>query len=91
MEITDELQECKIKIEKLPILLAEVARLRGSSRAAVKALNEQDKIIADLKTRVKVLERESNKLRADNRSMQDIEMKLKEANAEIARLMTVSM
>jgi hypothetical protein len=41
IELLDELQEYKIKIEKLPILLAEVARLRGSSRAAVKALTEQ--------------------------------------------------
>ena len=49
----------------------------------------QDKTIADYKARVKVLERDTNRLRADNRSMQDVEQKLKEANAEIAKLMTV--
>jgi small-conductance mechanosensitive channel len=109
IELLDELQEYKIKIEKLPILLAEVARLRGSSRAAVKALTEQvhglnlvfveqpitrhsaqDKIITDLKARVKKLEREATRLQGDNRSLMDVEHKLKEANAEIAKLMTVT-
>jgi small-conductance mechanosensitive channel len=89
IELLEELQEYKIKIEKLPILLAEVARLRGSSRAAVKALTEQDKIITDLKGRVKKLEREATRLQGDNRSLMDVEHKLKEANAEIAKLMTV--
>jgi hypothetical protein len=40
IELLDELQEYKIKIEKLPILLAEVARLGGSSLADFKSLTE---------------------------------------------------
>jgi hypothetical protein len=39
---------------------------------------------------VKKLEREATRLQGDNRSLMDVEHKLKEANAEIAKLMTVT-
>lgn len=41
-----ELQECKAKSEKIPGLLSEISRLRGSSRASIKALAEQDKMLS---------------------------------------------
>jgi chromosome segregation ATPase len=37
----EELREYKIKLEKVPNLITEIARLRGSSKASVKALSEQ--------------------------------------------------
>lgn len=86
-EVSDELQDCKVKLEKMPAVLSEMSRLRGSSRASVKALVEQDKQLAQLKHRVKLLEKETAVLRNDNRSMQDVEAKLKDANTEISRLM----
>jgi chromosome segregation ATPase len=89
-EISEELQDCKIKVEKIPGLLAEIARLRGSSRASNKALAEQDKLLNHLKTRVKQLEKENALLKTDNRGMQDVETKLKEANQEIKRLMNLA-
>ncbi len=46
-------------------------------------------MIVELKNRVKVLEKEANKLRVDNRSLQDVENKLKDANQEISKLMSV--
>lgn len=88
-EISEELQDCKIKVEKIPGLLAEIARLRGSSRASIKALAEQDKLLSHLKSRVKALEKENALLKNDNRAMQDVEGKLKEANQEIKRLMNM--
>ena len=88
-EISEELQDCKIKVEKIPGLLAEIARLRGSSRASIKALAEQDKLMNHLKTRVKTLEKENALLKNDNRAMQDVETKLKESNTEIKRLMNM--
>lgn len=88
-EISEELQDCKIKVEKIPGLLAEIARLRGSSRASIKALAEQDKLMNQLKNRVKSLEKENALLKNDNRAMQDVEGKLKEANQEIKRLMNM--
>ncbi len=88
-EVQEELEDCKMKIEKLPGLLSEQARLRGSSRASVKALQEHDKTLNHYKTRVKQLERETAILKNDNRAMQELEVKLKESNQEIKRLLTV--
>jgi len=88
-ELQRELEDSKFKVEQLPGLLSEQARLRGSSRAAVKALMEQDKVLAQLKAKTVQLERENAVLKNDNRSMQDIEVKLKEANQEIKRLMNM--
>jgi len=88
--LTDELHDYKIKVEKIPDLVAEVARLRGSSRASVKALTEQDKTLAAMKEKVRKLETDCNRLQADNRSMMDLEGKLREANAEIQRLMSMA-
>lgn len=101
-EFSDELQDYKVRVEKIPGLLAEVvllkilypilfmsvlrvmnsrllqnipyitkiARMRGSSRASVKALNDQDKTVATFKLRVKQLEKENSALKNDNRSLQ---------------------
>lgn len=88
-EVQEELEDCKMKIEKLPGLLSEQARLRGSSRASVKALQEHDKTLNHYKTRVKQLERETAILKNDNRAMQELEVKLKESNQEIKRLLTI--
>lgn len=88
-EVQEELEDCKMKIEKLPGLLSEQARLRGSSRASVKALQEHDKTLNHYKTRVKQLERETAMLKNDNRAMQELEMKVKESNQEIKRLLTM--
>jgi hypothetical protein len=41
----DEVNRYKIKVEQCAPMLAEVARLRGAARAAVRALQEQDKTI----------------------------------------------
>ena len=54
-ELSRELAEYKVKIDKVPGLLAEIARLRGSSRASVKALSEQDKYLLECKQRIKEL------------------------------------
>lgn len=88
-EVQEELEDCKMKIEKLPGLLSEQARLRGSSRASVKALQEHDKTLSHYKNRVKQLERETAILKNDNRAMQEVELKLKESNNEIKRLLTL--
>lgn len=88
-ELGEELQDTKIKGEKIPGLLAEIARLRGGTRASIKALAEQDKLLSHLKTRVKQLEKENALLKNDNRALQDVELKLKEAHSEVKRLMTV--
>jgi DNA repair exonuclease SbcCD ATPase subunit len=87
-DILSELAGCKSKVEKIPGLLAEIARLRGSARASIKALAEQDKVLHIYKTRVKALEKEVALLKHDNRALQDVENKLKEANQETKRLMT---
>ena len=55
----------------------------------MKALQEQDKILNQLKQRITLLERDNAMLKNDNRSMQDLEIKLKEANNEIKRLMSM--
>lgn len=82
------IEDYRNKIDKIPGLLAEIARLRGSARASVKALTEQDKLLTAYKNRVKILEKEAVMLKHDNRTMQDVENKLKDAHGEIKRLMT---
>lgn len=86
-EMVDEISDMKMKIEKIPGLLAEISRLRGSSRASLKSLQEQDKLLSNYKNRVKVLEKENLLLKHDNQSLQDLENKLKDSNNEVKRLM----
>ncbi len=88
-ELGEELQEAKLKGEKIPGLLAELSRLRGGARASIKALAEQDKLMGHLKTRVKQLEKENAVLQHNNRALQDVEAKLKDSHAECKRLMTM--
>lgn len=87
--LTTQAQDYRIQVEKIPGLLAEIARLRGTSRASLRALSEQDKNIANIRTQMKQLERENTRLKADSRNTVDLEAKLKEANNEITRLMMV--
>ncbi len=48
--------------------------------------HQKDKIISDYKIKTKQFEKDANRLRADNRSLQDMEHKLREANIEIVKL-----
>lgn len=86
-DMQDELLVLKLKVDKIPGLLAEIARLRGASRATVKSLTEQDTFLAQFKKRIQQLERENSRLKADSRSLKDMDAKLAEANAEISKLM----
>lgn len=88
-ELSSELADSKVKVDKIPGLLAEIARLRGSSRASIKALMEQDKLISTMKNRLKLLEKDNALLKHENQSLLDLEMKVKEANQEIKRLMNI--
>lgn len=63
--------------------------MRGSSRASVKALIEQDKQLSELQLQLSRYERENVKLKTENRTIRDIEVKLKDANNEINRLRNV--
>lgn len=87
-ELSEELQEFKLKAEKIPGLMAEIGRLRGSSRASVKALVEQDKLLTQLKAKVTQLEKEAVVLRNESRGLREVEQKLGEANEEIEQLLT---
>jgi DNA repair exonuclease SbcCD ATPase subunit len=89
-ELTDELNESKLKTDKIPGLLSEIARLRGSSRASVKALVEQDKSLAHMKEKLKLTEADNMQLKKDNRTMQELENKLKETTAENKRLLSIA-
>jgi len=88
-DMVEEISDTKMKIEKIPGLLAEIARLRGSSRASLKSLQEQDKLLINYKSRIKLLEKENLLLKHDNQSLQDLENKLKDANNEIKRLLNL--
>jgi hypothetical protein len=88
-EVSSELSEYKMKVDKIPGLLAEIARLRGSSRASIKSLMEQDKLISTMKHRLKLLEKDNTLLKHENQSLLELEMKLKESNGEIKRLMNL--
>lgn len=88
-ELSNELKEAKIKCEKIPSLLAEISRLRGSNRASIKALSEQDKVFSQIKSRLKVVEKENAVLTNERYGVKEIENKLNDANQEINRLMTI--
>ena len=81
-----ELNELRIKAEKFPPLIVEIVRLRSSSRAISKTLQEQDKSIITMREKSKSMETEVTRLKAEIRTLRDVESKLKEANVEIKRL-----
>ena len=82
-----QLKEAKTRVEKIPGVLAEIARLRGTSRAAAKSLNEQDAFLSQFKVRIARLEGENGRLKNDIRNFIDSDSKLKEANNAIDVLM----
>jgi hypothetical protein len=63
--------------------------MRGSTRANIKVLSDQDKVVVSLKHKNKQLEKESAQLRNENRSLQDVDVRLKDAQAEIKRLLSL--
>ena len=85
-DLSRELAEYKVKIDKVPGLLTEIARLSGTSRASIKALSEQDKYLNESKQRIKELERLNSKLSNELRLFKDSETKLKEVSKQLEDL-----
>ncbi len=76
----------KNKVEKIPALVSEVARLRGSSRATSKALDDQDKQLHDFKRTAGSLDRENSRLKADLRRHVDSEQKYHDAQEQMGQI-----
>lgn len=75
-----------VYVDKVPGLLTEIARLRGTSRASTKALSEQDKYLHECKQRIKELERLNSKLSNELRLYKDSDSKLKEVSKQLEDL-----
>ena len=82
----DEVNRYKVRVEQSAPMLAEVARLRGASRAAVRSLQEQDKIIATLEENNKLLRGKVAELTERTKAYESMEVSLAESEAECARL-----
>ncbi len=82
----DEMNRYKIKVEQCAPMLAEVARLRGSARAAVRSLQEQDKMITTLEENSKQLRSKVTELTEKLSKYENVEVKLIEAETECHRL-----
>jgi len=82
----DEVNRYKIKVEQCAPMLAEVARLRGAARAAVRALQEQDKTIVTAEDTNKKLRKKLEETTISLKRMEKIESKLIESESECARL-----
>lgn len=76
-------------MEKFAPFLAEAARLRGASRASVRSLQEQDKLIVSLQEKSKQLENEVVRLKQLSRDTDSLESKLLDTEAENSRLQKV--
>ena len=81
-----ELNELRIKAEKFPPLIVEITRLRSTAKSVARTLQEQDKVIVSSREKSKGIETEITRLKAEIRTLRDVESKLKEANIEIRRL-----
>ena len=73
-------------MEKIPALVSEVARLRGSSRATSKALDDQDRQLGEYKRSSSVLDRENSRLKSELRRHVDSEQKLADAQEHMGRI-----
>mmetsp|Transcript_23204 Transcript_23204/g.34049 ORF Transcript_23204/g.34049 Transcript_23204/m.34049 type:complete len:1138 (+) Transcript_23204:131-3544(+) len=82
----DEVNRYKVRVEQSAPMLAEVARLRGASRAAVRSLQEQDKVIATLEENNKQLRAVVAELTEKTSHYQNMEVKLLESETECQRL-----
>lgn len=82
----DEVNRYKVRVEQSAPMLAEVARLRGASRAAVRSLQEQDKIIATLEENNKLLRTKVTELTERTKNMENMEVTLQDSEAECTRL-----
>jgi predicted RNase H-like nuclease (RuvC/YqgF family) len=82
----EEVNRYKVRVEQSAPMLAEVARLRGASRAAVRSLQEQDKIIATLEENNKLLRAKVTELTDRTKTFENMEVALHESEAECSRL-----
>lgn len=83
--IEDEIKAYKEKIEKIPILVAEVSRLRGSNRAITKAMSDIDNQLTESRSNLTRVERENIRLKADLRRYVDSEQKMKDAQEHMGK------
>ena len=84
-DVCDEVTELKFKVDQMPPLLAELARLRGMHRATARVLHEQEKSVSNLRSRNSELEADNARLRAQNRIIEDLQTKLKFSEADCRR------
>lgn len=89
IDLSEEIQVYKSKVEKFPAFLAESARLRACNKAVFKSLNEHDKSSVSSAARTKELEREILRLKSENKMYQHTEKKLKDANLDYKHLSEV--
>ena len=82
----EEVNRYKVKVEQCAPMLAEVARLRGSARAAVRSLQEQDKMIITLEENNKQLRAKVTDLSDRISKYENIEVRLHESETECTRL-----
>ena len=85
-DIVEQLDKYSKQVQLIPSLLAEVTRLRAVSRAAVKALGDEDKSAKEKIDDNRQLQNEVIRLRRDNGMYVDNERKLRDANEEISKL-----
>ena len=85
-QLTLDLQEFKAKVDKLPGLVGDVAKLRASSRASVHALKEQDKLFEQVKRERGRLEKENERLKLDLDRCKNCEILLKEKEEELVTI-----
>ena len=88
--VMQELTEHKLKSEKIPALVSEIARLRGSSRATSKTLEQQDLVLEGSQQTVKKMEKELQQLQHECMMLRGYESKYKEARREIEQLKLVA-
>jgi hypothetical protein len=58
LQLTLDVQEYKVKVEKLPSLIGDLAKVKALSKASQHSLREQDRALEELKKEKKKLEKE---------------------------------
>lgn len=82
-----EINTYKTKVEQCAPMIAELARLRGASRAAVVSLQENDKVIASLQEKCLKDEKTIQELVMKLKAYEGIELKLYDVEADNSKML----
>jgi hypothetical protein len=85
LQLTLDVQEYKVKVEKFQMLIGDLAKVKALSKASQHSLREQDRALEELKKEKKKLEKENNALRLEQDRRKDSDAKLRALEDDLVK------